>query len=104
LKYASNSFQATPPSISVRPGDTITFHLDANSMIGTIRVTFRDRRFFNTQRAHFANDGIFQQGDGTVRVANPLSGPTTHHCELLNAGGAVIAQSTETGGEIIPAE
>jgi hypothetical protein len=104
LKYATNSFQATPPSIKVHSGDTITFHLDPNSMFGTIRVTFRDRHFFSTQQAHFAADGIFRQGDGEVRVANRLSGATTYHCELLDTGSNVIAHSTETGGEVVPAE
>jgi hypothetical protein len=105
LTYAPGNFQATPPSIRVDPGDTISFHLGPNSMAGTIRVTFRDRHFFNTQRAHFATDGVFRQGDGTVRVASPLSGPTSYHCELLDANDNdnVLAQSHENGGEILPA-
>jgi hypothetical protein len=103
LMYAPGSFQATPPSIRVHPGDTINFHLAPNSMFGTIRIRFRDRHFFSTPRAQFATDGIFHQGDGNVHVANALSAGTTYHCELLDASGAVISQSTETGGEILPA-
>jgi hypothetical protein len=72
-------------------------------MAGSIRVTFRDRQFFDTQHAHFANDGIFRQGDGVVHVAHALSTPTTYHCELVDANGNVLAQSHETGGDIIPA-
>jgi hypothetical protein len=103
LMYATNSFEATPPSISVRPGDTITFHLAPNSMPGTIRVRFRDRQFFSTQQAHFAADGIFRQGDGVVHVSHALSAPTTYHCELVDANGNVLAQSHEAGGDVIPA-
>lgn len=103
LTYGSGSFQATPPSIRVHLGDTITFHLAPDSKFGTIRVRFRDRHFFSTPKAHFATDGIFQQGDGNVRVASAVTDRTTYHCELLDASGAVIAESTETGGEVLPA-
>lgn len=103
LMYGSNTFQATPQSIRVHPGDTITFHLAPNSRFGTIRVRFRDRQFFNTPQAHFAADGIFHQGDGNVRVASALTAPTSYHCELLDANGTVIAQSAESGGDVLPA-
>src|SRR5436305_15036916 len=101
--YSSNTFQATPQSIRVDPGDTINFHLAPTSRVGTIRIRFRDRHFFHTPKPNFAMDGVFHGGDGSVRVASVLTGPTTYHCELLDASGAVIAQSTENGGDVLPA-
>ena len=102
LKYAPNGFQATPQSIRVRPGQTISFKLADNSIGGKFRIKFADRQFFATPKAHFAQDGVLHQGDGEVRVANALSGRTTYHCELLDDQGHVIAQSSENqGGDIL---
>ena len=103
LMYAPNNFLATPQTIRVKAGDTIAFHLAPNSMFGTIRVRFHDRQFFATPRAQFANDGVFHQGEGTIRVAQRPAARTTYHCELLDTAGNVIAQSNENqGGDILP--
>ena len=107
LTYVANAgataVVADPFTIVVRPGPTIGFTLGAGSLAGTIRVTFRDRRFFHGHQSHFRNDGVVHQGDGDITVAMPLTGPTTYHCELLDGQGNVRAQSNEpAGGEILP--
>jgi hypothetical protein len=101
--YSPSGFQATPQTIRVRPGQTIAFSLAPGSQTGQIRIRFADRHFFSTSKAHFKNDGIFHGGEGEVKVATALSGPTTYHCELLDAKNNVIAQSKENqGGGVVP--
>lgn len=84
-------FEADPPKIAVKKGQTISFAKADGSVPGTIRVTFH-------------NTGMFTplQTDGTKDVtvtAEPVE--TTYHCELLD-GGKTIAQSREHGGDVVP--
>lgn len=105
LLYASeNNFCANPPTIAVRPGETIGFKLADGSLGGSIRITFHDRRFFSTRNPAFHTDGVFHGGDGDVTVVTALTGPTSYHCELLNNQNQVIGRSHEhVGGECVPA-
>jgi tetratricopeptide (TPR) repeat protein len=105
LTYAPNGdFLADPFQCPVAPGDTINFQLASGSQIGTIRIAFHDRHFFSSPKAHFAQDGVFRQGDGALHVVYPLSGPTAYDCELLGADDQVIARHQgPAGGECIPA-
>ena len=99
-----NAFSADPPSIAVRQGETIAFHLADASLPGTIRITFHDPGFFSSRKQHFRQDGVFLSSDGEVTVAQALTRRTTYHCELLGANNQVIGHSHENGGgECIPA-
>ena len=103
LMYAENGFEANPPTIRVRPGQTIAFSLAPGSLKGKIRVVFEKKQFFATKREKFKDDGTFLDGDGDVRVTGALSGPTSYECELLDSQGQVIAKSPKKGGgDILP--
>jgi hypothetical protein len=94
LNYGS-PFSANPPTIKVKPADTISFRLGQGPANGKIRVTFKasDQGRFSTR--------VFNGGDPNVRVTGAVV-KTTYHCELL-VNGAVVAESQENGGEIEPA-
>ena len=103
LKYAANGFEANPPMIKVRPGQTIAFALAPGSLKGKIKVVFEKRQFFATKRENFKDDGTFLDGDGDIKVTTALTGPTSYECELLDAQNNVIAKSPKKGGgDVLP--
>jgi len=104
LTYGPNGdFMADPQSIQVTTGQSIAFQLGAGSQDGKIRVTFHDKHFFSGMNQHFAQTGVFNDGDGVVTVAQKPPSRTTYHCELVDGQGNVKAHSHENaGGEIMP--
>jgi hypothetical protein len=86
----------TPSVVQVTPGQAIHFRRGGN-MPGTLRLTFKDKAYFDSDAAHFASTGAILESDGGVRV-KALPGRTTYLCELVDANGRTIAQSPEDGG------
>ena len=86
----------TPSVVMVRPGQSIHFRR-AGGLPGKMRLTFKDKDFFDSDNGQFASSGAFHEGDGDVRVKS-LPGRTTYLCELLDANGRTIAQSPKDGG------
>jgi len=87
-------FQAEPNPLRVKKNHTISFKKADSSLPGSIRITFQNPGLFNVG----ATDGT---NDVTV-VRDPVQ--TTYHCALIGANGQTIAESNETGGEILPGE
>jgi hypothetical protein len=98
LNYGPGGFLPDLNPIPVKQGQTIAFKLGQAPSGAKMRLTFPDRQFFAAAHPKFAQAGVFDQGDGDVRIVAPLTAPTHYHCQLLNANGNVIAQSTENGG------
>lgn len=91
----------TPSVIKVSPGQAIHFRR-AGGLKGKMRLTFKDKDFFESSNPQFAATGAFHEGDGDVRV-KALPGHTTYLCELLDADGKRIAQSLkDAGGAVEP--
>jgi hypothetical protein len=87
-------FQAEPNPIRVKKNHTISFKKSNASLPGTIRIRFQNPALFSAA----VSDGT---QDVTV-VGDPI--PTTYHCSLVDAAGNTLAESNETGGEILPGE
>lgn len=95
--------KVTPAVIQVSPGQAIKFKR-AGVMRGTMRVTFKDKDYFEGGDSQFAATGAFHEGDADVHVKT-LPARTTYVCELLDPAGHRIAQSlTNTGGAVEPVQ
>lgn len=91
----------TPFVVKVSPGQGIRFQR-AGAMSGKMRVTFKDKDFFDSGNPDFQKSGAFHEGDGDVWVKS-LPGRTTFLCELLDPYGISIAESPEgAGGAVEP--
>jgi hypothetical protein len=91
---------ATPSVVEVTAGQTIRFRRARDGLEGTMRLTFEDKNFFDTGNPEFAATGV-HEGNGDVRV-NMIPSPTRCNCELLDARGRVIAQSSTGGVQVEP--
>jgi len=87
-------FQAEPNPLRVKKHHTISFKKANNSLPGTIQIKFHNPGLFDVN----VSDGT---RDVTV-VGDPIA--TTYHCSLVDAAGNTLAESNETGGEILPGE
>jgi hypothetical protein len=85
-----------PSLIQVRPGQTIHFKR-AGKMAGRLRIKFTDREFFDTGKPDIDGTAAFHENDPDVRV-KAITRRTEYVCELLDAGGRVIARSGENAG------
>src|SRR4029077_8510140 len=91
----------TPSTVMVTPGQSIHFRR-AGGLSGKMRLTFKDKGFFDCDNGQFATTGTFHEGDGDVRVRT-IPGRTTYLCELLDPNGRTIAQSPkDAGGAVEP--
>jgi len=105
LKYAPNGdFSADPFSVSVRPGETIAFALDASIPGASFLVTFAEPHLFRGNNPSFHVTGEFRHEDGEITVASLPPGRTSYHCVLKGPDGEKVGESKENrGGEVVPA-
>jgi hypothetical protein len=91
----------TPFVVKVSPGQVIRFQR-AGAMRGKMRVTFKDKDFFDSGNPEFWKSGAFHEGDGDLLVKS-IPERTTFLCELLDQDGNRIAESREgAGGAVEP--
>jgi len=68
VNYGPGGFQPDLDPIRVKQGQTIAFKLGQARAERKLRLTFQDRQFFATSHPQFAQTGVFDQGDGDVRI------------------------------------
>ncbi|MDQ6700332.1 MAG: hypothetical protein M3Z36_09110 [Acidobacteriota bacterium] len=98
LNYGSNGFKASPDPVRVRPGDTISFQLEAAPPKSKLKVKMHDPAFFSA--------GEVDNSQARIEVLRAAS--TKYHCQLFDSHGKQLGESHEntpggsTGGGIEP--
>lgn len=95
--------KVVPNPVNVDSGDAIQF-VQAPGMVGKMRLTFTESKFFKTDNPRFAEKGEFHLVDGLVRVETPLSQRTTYICQLLDeiTGDEIARSGDQEGGAVDP--